>query len=68
MEFLKKETKDEQKMSDDWEILRKKIFFKIFYTVCKENIHVTLIVTIDQIEVILILGVNNTIYKKKGIK
>ena len=32
------------------------------------NIHVTLIINIDQTRIFLILGINNTTYEKKGIK
>ncbi len=43
----RKRTKDAQKTPDDWEILCEKTFFKFIYTVFKENIHITLIVSID---------------------
>lgn len=63
----RKGTQDGQKTPDNWEILCEKTVFRFVYTVRKENIHMTLIVNIDQTGV-LIPGVNDATYEKKGVK
>lgn len=61
----RKGSKDGQKTPDDWEILCEKTFFRFVYTVRKENIHITLIVKIDQTGVVLVPGANDATYEKK---
>ena len=43
----RKKTKDGKKTLKDWEVSCEKTFFRFVYTVCKENIHITLIVNIN---------------------
>lgn len=50
------------------EVLYEKTFFRFIYTVCKENIHITLLVNINETRVILVSGANNAIYEIKRAK
>lgn len=50
----RKGTKDGQKTPEDWEVSCEKTIVRFVYTVRKENIHITLIVNIDQTGVILV--------------
>ncbi len=51
---LRQETKDWSNIPDDQEILCKKKFFRLVYTVSKGNIHNILIKNIDQTEVVFV--------------
>ena len=64
----RKETKDWEKMSNDWKILFKKTFFRPVYIVRKRNISITFIMNIDQSGVVLVPRANDAIYEKKRTK
>ena len=64
----RKRTKDEQKTPKNWEVSCEKTFFRFVYTVRKENIHITLILNIDQTGVVLVLRANDAKYEIKKAK
>ena len=50
------------------EVLYEKTFFRFIYTVYKENIHITLLVNINETRVILVSRANNATYEIKRAK
>ncbi len=60
--------KDRLKTPQDWEVSFENTLFRFVYTVCKENIHITIIVNIDQIQFDLVPGAHDATYKIKRAK